>query len=171
MARRLIFLAILSSGCAVKQLPAESLPPAKPLGISVPKGCEADLSGLYLYGAAADAGANPYDAWHYFASDDAGVLTLYAYRAETDAGPPAATVVLRRGNGGFSGEVVGKTVLPSGEQCEIKLPAEVRACDVQGLVLASAASTAVGEGCQTPPQPRPPPLVEHRLTRSDAGVR
>ncbi len=170
MARRRALLSILFCACAVKQLPAEPLPPAKPLGISVPKGCEADLSGVYLYGEA-DGGESPIGSWHYFATDDAGVLTLYAYRAETDAGPPAATVVLRRGNQGFTGEVLGRAMLPSGVECDLKLPAEVRACDPRGLLLASQASTAVGEGCQTPPQPRPPALVEHRLTRSDAGVR
>ena len=164
-------VAIFVSGCAVKQLPPEPPPPPKPLGISVPKGCEADLSGLYQYGAPSDAGADPYASWHYLAVDDAGVLTLAAYRAETDAGPPAAMVVLRRGSQGFTGEVLGKAVLPSGEECEVKLPAEVRSCDPAGLLLASAASTAVGEGCQTPPQPRPVPLVEHRLTKADAGVR
>jgi hypothetical protein len=170
VAPRWILLVIFVCGCAVKQLPPEPPPAGKPLGVSVPKGCDADLSGLYFYGDA-DAGENPYGAWHYFASDDAGVLTLSAYRAETDAGPPAATVVLRRGNTGFTGEVLGKAMLPSGEECDIKLPAEVRACDPKGLLLASQASTAVGEGCQTPPQPRPAPLVEHRLTRADAGVR
>ena len=155
----------------MKQLAPEPPPAPKPLGLSIPKGCDADLSGAWLYGDNDDAGNNPNAAWHYLAQDDAGVLVLSAFRSETDAGPPAATVVLRRGNAGFTGEVLGKAMLPSGEECDVKLPAEVRSCGPTGLLIASAASTAVGEGCQTPPQPRPSALVEHRLTRADAGVK
>ncbi len=163
LTRALPLFLVLLAACAVHPTPPPMPPPPRPLGIQVPKGCEADLSGVYQH---SDDGT-----WHYLASDDAGVLVLRAYRAESDGGLPAATVVLRRGNQGFNGEVLGKAMLPSGQECDVRLPAEVRACSPDGLTLASQASTAVGEGCQTPPQPRPSAMLEHRLTRADAGAR
>lgn len=156
--------ALALAACAVHPTPLPMPPPPRPQLVNVPPGCEADLSGEWDYPGEGH--------WHYRAEDDAGVLTLSAFRTlEADAGPPAATVVLRRGNQGFKGEVLGKAMLPSGEECEVHLPAEVRACDDAGLLIASAASTAVGEGCQTPSQPRPSAMLEHRLTRADAGER
>ena len=163
MSRRALFAALFCASCAVKQLPPEPPPPPRPLQVQVPRGCEVDLSGSYVH----DGDGN----WHYLAQDDAGVLVLEAFRTEADAGPPAAIITLRRGMHGFTGEVAGKAILPSGEECDVRLPAEVRSCDDGGLTLASAASTAVGEGCQTPTQPRPTAMLEHHLTRADAGAR
>jgi hypothetical protein len=159
----LLGLALAACAVPVHPTPLPMPPPPRPLGLDVPRGCEGDLSGSYVYEGDGH--------WHYLATDDAGVLTLEAFRAEADAGPPAATVVLRRGTQGFKGEVLGKTVLPTGEECDVRLPAEVKACDDGGLLIASAASTAVGEGCQTPSQSRPSVMLEHRLTRADAGER
>jgi hypothetical protein len=162
--RWLLLTPFALAACAVHPTPLPMPPPPKPKLVEIPPGCEADFSGTWSY-------ENDLH-WRYLAADDAGVLTLSAFKTgEADAGPPAATVVLRRGNQGFKGEVLGKAVLPSGEECEVRLPAEVRACDDAGLLIASAASTAVGEGCQTPSKPRPEVMLEHRLTRADAGER
>ncbi len=81
----------------------------------------------------------------------------------------AAVIHLRRTPDGFIGEAETLHLLPSGRECRATFPTRIAACGSSTLTLVSAASTPVGDGCQTPALPRPAALLEHHLARTDAG--
>jgi hypothetical protein len=105
--------------------------------------------------------------------DDGGTLELQVSRqfdggATADAGFSAA-VVLQRTDAGFAGEVRALGGLPSGQTCPMTFPVRVTRCDDGGLTLLAAAEGAISEGCLSPARPRNPVMLEHQLTRVDAG--
>jgi hypothetical protein len=138
--------------------------PQKPpqTAIHVPSGCTRDLSGEYTH---AD---DP--SYVYRARDDGGSLDLVAGRSFSDGGTGAPTIHLERGPDGFKGQTVALAALPSGGTCEVSFATSVKECPENGLVLESASSGSVGEGCQTPARPRNPVMLVHKLTRADAGA-
>ena len=84
--------------------------------------------------------------------------------------PPAALITLERTPAGFGGQAVADVLHPAGRICAATYPVEVAACGDGGLVLRAAAAVSLGDGCQTPLPPRTPAMLEHRLTRADAGA-
>jgi hypothetical protein len=82
---------------------------------------------------------------------------------------PSAVIHLRRTPEGFLGEAETLHLLASGRECRATFSTRISACASSTLTLVSAASTPMGDGCQTPALPQPAALLEHRLTRSDAG--
>lgn len=121
--------------------------------------CAADLSGDWVLEA------DP--TWRYAARDDGGTLDVAVTRF-TDAGT-AASLQLQRSDAGFQGVVRGLAGLPSGTTCELTFPVRVTRCTDAGLTLLAAADGVIGEGCATPARPRNPAMLEHKLTRADAG--
>ncbi len=140
-------------------------PPAPP-AVQIPGGCEALLTGEWT------SERDP--TFRYRMIDDGGTVTAEAYRAfaPNDGGAPnaAAQLVLRRTPKGFVGQTLSPVPQGSGPPCKAAFPTEITACGPATLTLQSAASTPVGEGCQTPPSPQPAAMLEHRLARSDAGA-
>ncbi|MBL8957684.1 MAG: hypothetical protein JNK82_43315 [Myxococcaceae bacterium] len=121
--------------------------------------CAADLSGDWLLEEEL--------GWRYSARDDGGTLDVVVTRF-ADAGS-SATMQLTRGDAGFSGVVRGLGGLPSGVTCELTFPIRVTQCSGASLTLLAAADGVIGEGCATPARPRKPAMLEHKLTRADAG--
>jgi hypothetical protein len=156
---------VLLSACPRPAVPA----PARPAAAEKPKDpCARDLSGIWFYVS------DP--TWQYDARDDGGTLELWVTRRfPSDAGltgagdAGAATIQLRRSSTGFVGEVRALGELPSGATCPMTFPVRVSACESGGLTLLAGADAVVGEGCQTPARPRIPVMLEHQLTRADAG--
>ena len=152
---------LLLSACPRPAVPA----PAAVKRAPVVDPCAADLSGLYVY-------AND-PTWQYDGRDDGGTLELVVTRRFADAGPSdggAASITLTRADGGtFAGEVRGLGGLKSGNLCAMTFPVQVKACTDGGLTLLSAADAVIAEGCQAPARPRNPAMLEHLLTRADAG--
>lgn len=155
-----VFLVALSA-CPRPAVP----PPAPPAAVvkPPPDPCAADFSGSWVHAV------DP--TWRYEARDDGGTLELAVLRVfdagVSDAG--AAAIELRRGDGGFFGVVRALGGLPSGGTCPMTFPVRVTQCSDAGLSLLAAADGVVGEGCQTPARPRNPAMLEHLLTRADAG--
>ncbi len=157
-----VLLLLAVSACPkASPAPTAELPPAPPPAINVPAGCLADLAGAYIH--ADDA------TFLYSARDDGGTLELSAMRSFADGGSGAPTIRLRRGPDGFVGETHALAGLPSGATCEVTFPTRVKACGAEGLTLESASTGSVGEGCATPARPRNAVMLEHKLTRADAG--
>ncbi len=82
-------------------------------------------------------------------------------------------VELQRTSHGFVGFTLAPVLHPSGRTCEGRFETTVLSCADGGLVIQSAAATALGEECQSPPRPRPPEPLIHTLIRppfvADAG--
>lgn len=82
-------------------------------------------------------------------------------------------VELTRTPQGFAGFTLAPVLHPSGRTCEGRFETKVLSCADGGLVLQAAAATALGEECQSPPNPRPPQPLIHTLIRPaptpDAG--
>jgi hypothetical protein len=161
-----VALLALICGCVT------SVPPTAPVvqntapqppPVKIPEGCERDLSGEYAHAE------DP--SYRYSARDDGGTLELSAGRTFADGGAGAPTIRLTRGPDGFKGETKALAALPSGETCEMTFPTAVQACPDDGLVLESASSGSVGEGCTTPTRPRNAVMLVHKLTRADAGAK
>lgn len=155
LAVSLLFLLLGACVKAVKPAPPE---PALPRSASADP-CAADLSGAWVLDA------DP--TWRYAARDDGGTLEVVVTRF-ADAGT-TASMRLERGDGGFAGAVRGLGGLPSGATCELTFPVRVTRCTAEGLTLLAAADGVIGEGCATPPRPRNAAMLEHKLTRADAG--
>ncbi len=122
------------------------------------------------FSAAADAGADEGDAG---AVDAGHRFPLPADLLPRDGGLPllATSVIhLQRTPDGFIGEAETRHLLASGRECRATFATRVTACTPSTLTLASATSTPVGEGCQTPALPQPVAMLEHRLARTDAGA-
>ena len=116
-----------------------------------------------------DAGQEPFDAGPI---DVTHHHPLPPDLVPRDGGNPllaSAVIHLRRGPDGFLGEAETLHLLPSGRECRATFPTRIGACGPFTLTLVSAASTPVGDGCQTPASPRPAAQLEHRLARTDAG--
>jgi hypothetical protein len=127
--------------------------------VKEPDPCAQDFTGDWVHAA------DP--TWQYEARDDGGTVELVVRRF-SDAGTTAA-IQLRRGDGGFAGEVRALGGLPSGNTCELTFPVRVTRCSDAGLTLLAAADGVISEGCLTPARPRNPAMLEHQLTRADAG--
>lgn len=162
MTRRfaVVFFVVLSA-CPRPVVPAPA--PAKE---SVKPGadpCAADFSGAWVHAT------DP--SWAYEGRDDGGALDLVVSRVfdggAADAG--VASIQLRRGDGGFAGEVRALGGLPNGSTCPMTFAVRVTQCAASGLTLLTAADGVIGEGCATPARPRNPAMLEHKLTRADAG--
>ncbi|MBK7863883.1 MAG: hypothetical protein IPJ65_35805 [Archangiaceae bacterium] len=151
------------SGCPRPVVPAVA-PAARLIAAVDP--CSVDLSGWYVHAT------DP--SWRYQGRDDGGTLELSVWRT-FDGGAPAfdagstVSLTLWRGDGGFAGEVRALGGLPSGQTCPMSFPVRVTRCDDAGLALLAAADGVIGEGCVTPARPRNPAMLEHVLTRADAG--
>lgn len=157
---RRVFLMLMLGACPRPAAPPPAPPPAaKP----EPDPCAADLSGTWVHTT------DP--SWVYEGTDDGGTLELTVLRSFdaglADAG--VATIQLRRDAGLFAGEVRGLGGLPSGSTCAMTFPVRVTQCSDAGLTLLTAADGVIGEGCTTPARPRNPAMLEHKLTRADAG--
>jgi hypothetical protein len=159
-------------GLCLSACPRPAVPP--PAAVEKPKPpdpCASDMSGTWLYAS------DP--SWEYQARDDGGSVALWVTRrftsdggaavasATPDAG--AASIELRRSATGFLGEVHALGELPSGATCPMTFPVRVSACEPAALTLLAAADAVVGQGCETPARPRNPVMLEHKLTRADAG--
>lgn len=161
-------LLVLLSGCVRPPPPPveEQRPPPAPPAIKIPAGCEGSLTGEWTHET------DP--TFRYRVEDDRSDLTVAVYRAfaTADAGPPPASAQIRlhRTPNGFVGETEMTHLLASGRECKATFPTEISACGPSTLTLRSAASTPVGEGCQTPSSPQPAAMLEHRLARTDAGA-
>lgn len=127
--------------------------------------CAADLSGPYVHST------DP--SYVYDARDDGGTVLISVSRrfdgGSPDAGLSATMVLSRFGDAGFRGEVRALGGLPSGQTCELGYPVRVTGCVADGLTLQAAADGVIGEGCLTPARPRNPVMLDHKLTRADAG--
>ena len=169
----MVFLFFL---CGCPRPPPISAPtkPLAPREARIPPGCDVALTGDWHHQE------DPSFRYHF--EDDSDDVTIWVYRvfsafdASTggpDAGavPLAAAVIhLRRAPNGFVGEAELLHLLPSGRECRATFGTVITACTPSTLTLSSAASTPVGEGCQTPFLPQPAAMLEHRLTRTDAGA-
>lgn len=122
--------------------------------MQIPAGCEASIAGEWT------SEADP--AFRYRFADDGGEATA--------DGAGGAVIRLRRTPKGFVGQTELNVPQPTGPACKALFPTEVTACGPATLTVQSAASTPVGEGCQTPPSPQPAAMLEHRLARTDAGA-
>src|SRR5438128_11706959 len=119
--RRVHVLLLASlSACPRPSVPRSSQAPAVRPGVDP---CAADLSGTWVHGA------DP--SWEYDAVDDGGTVELSVWRrfdgGSSDAGA-AASVQLRRGDGGFTGEAHALGGLPSGQTFPMTFPARVTQC-------------------------------------------
>ncbi len=148
----LLLCACVKTVAAPPPVAATRLPPAA-------DPCAADLSGAWVLEA------DP--RWQYAARDDGGTVDVSVTRFGD--GGTSATFQLRRADGGFGGLVRGLGGLPSGTTCELTFPVRVTQCTDGGLTLLAAADGVIGEGCATPARPRNPAMLEHKLTRADAG--
>lgn len=168
MHRASLMVVVVLCGCPrPPPAPLEEKPrPPPPPAVKIPPGCEAALTGEWTHQT------DP--TFRCRIEDDTADATVFVYRAfpETDGGrPPAGAVIhLRRTPKGFVGQTEMTHVLPSGHECQATFPTEVTGCTPSTLTLLAAASTPVGEGCQTPPSPQPAAMLEHRLARTDAGA-
>lgn len=161
MSRRALVLLVVLSACPKAVVP----PPAPPPVTKAPADpCVADFSGAWVHAA------DP--SWRYDAVDDGGTVDFVVMRRFDgglggDAG--VASMQLRRDAGSFAGEVRGLGGLPNGSTCAMTFPVRVTQCSENGLSLLAAADGIIGEGCATPARPRNPAMLEHKLTRADAG--
>ena len=164
MWRAALVLLVSFSACPKAPVPAV----AAPLEVvkAPPDPCEADFSGSWVHAA------DP--TWRYEGLDDGGTLELSVSRSFdggsfADAG--VATLHLRRDRdaGAFAGEVSALAGLPSGGTCAMSFYVRVTQCEDAGLTLLAASDGVIGEGCATPSRPRNPAMLEHKLTRADAG--
>lgn len=160
MRKGLLGLMVLSCARVAPPVAEPQKPPAPP-ALHIPSGCARDLSGEYTHAE------DP--SYVYRARDDGGTVDLVAGRSFSDGGTLAPTIRLTRGPDGFKGETRALAALPSGGTCEVSFATSVKECPDDGLVLESASSGSVGEGCQIPARPRNPVMLVHKLTRADAG--
>jgi hypothetical protein len=144
------------------------LPETTSAPVHVPPGCEASQAGEYHH--AGDA------SFRYQAEDTGGTLALTLRRPGGQPGQEEAggdvTLVLRRTPEGFHGETRATVRAASGQDCPVRFPTRVTACDATGLTLQSVASTALAEDCSVLPGGAPPVWKEQRLLRGalDAGT-
>ncbi|MHB1844031.1 MAG: hypothetical protein ACYCWW_04230 [Deltaproteobacteria bacterium] len=138
----------------------------------VPPGCSASVAGSWRH--------EDSPSYLYRATDDGTVATLIPYRKEEDGPekqlPPGASIVLQRGQGGFSGQLRMTEDVGDGKQCPVSFDARVVACGPEKLTLRIEQSYAVGSDCKRV-DTGGPDIAEHVLVRvapgpppSDAGA-
>ena len=137
--------------------------------VHVPPGCETSQAGEYHHAG------NP--AFRYLAEDTGSTLSLTVRRPGEEPGQEAGdgggvSIVLQRTPEGFLGETRATVRAASGQDCPVRFPTHVTACDTTGLTLQSVASTAVAGDCAPLSGGAPPVWKEQRLLRGapDGGT-
>jgi len=108
--------------------------------ISVPRGCEVNLSGSYRLSSGRSAA-------RYSVTDDGTRLTARAL-AEDAAQAPGMALVLDRTPKGFVGQVVGTARTEGGRDCPVAFSAALTACSAEAIVVRSVDELKVDERCR-----------------------
>ncbi len=110
----------------------------------LPPGCGASLAGEWRH--------EDSPSYLYRATDDGSTATLVPYRQLDDAPPsqtpPGASIVLRRGPDGFSGQLRMTEDVGGGKECPVAFDAHVAACGKDRLTLRIEQSYAVDANCK-----------------------
>jgi hypothetical protein len=170
MFRRLPLLLAGAAAASLLACPARTppLPETTSPPVHVPPGCEVSQAGEYHHADNPD--------FRYRAEDTGSTLSLTVRRPDvkpvqeaTEGG--GVSIVLQRTPEGFQGETRASVRAASGQDCPVRFPTRVTACDPRGLTLQSVASTTVAGDCAAQPGGTPPVWKEQRLLRGapDAG--
>jgi hypothetical protein len=151
-------LVLIALAACLRIPPPAPLPPPEPEPPHIPPGCEADLSGAWVY-----AGR---PGFRYRAEDDGGVLVLTLERPD---GGGRARIEVSRTPAGFVGTVSAVGLLVDAGSCPVGFPTEVVGCTEGALEIHSALTAQVDARCQPPPDAGPAAVVLHLLIRPDAG--
>lgn len=122
--------------------------------ISVPRGCDINLTGRYRLAGRAEA--------RYEVIDDGHHLSARALGADASEGS-GMTLALDRTARGFIGHVLGTARTEGGRECPVAFSASLVACHAEDIVLQSADELNVDEQCRL--RERPQAVSEKVLER------